>query len=127
MSCRFIANYINGNVAIIGNYKNGKQEGEWKLYRENGKLAAIENYKNGKKEGEWKFYHKNGKLKIIGNYKNGKLEGEWKYYYENGTLEAIVNYKNGERNFYSRRFLISFPKLRDSNQVLAGFSFFLKN
>ena len=29
-------------------------------------------------------------------------------YYENGTLEAIVNYKNGERNFYSRRFLISF-------------------
>ena len=26
----------------IENYKNGKQEGEWKLYRENGKLEAIE-------------------------------------------------------------------------------------
>ena len=73
LSCRFIANYINGNVAIIGNYKNGKQEGEWKNYYENGKLAAIENYKNGKKEGEWKYYRKNGKLKKIGNYKNGKL------------------------------------------------------
>ena len=31
----------------------------------------IGNYKNGEREGEWKFYHNNGKLKAIGNYKNG--------------------------------------------------------
>ena len=40
------------------------------------KARKIGNYKNGKLEGEWKVYHNNGKLKGIGNYKNGKLEGE---------------------------------------------------
>ena len=73
LSCRAIAYYKNGNVALIGNYKNGEREGEWKFYRENGKLEAIENYKNGKKEGEWKVYYENGKLDRIGNYKNGNL------------------------------------------------------
>ena len=26
------------NLEEIGNYKNGKEEGKWKLYHENGKL-----------------------------------------------------------------------------------------
>ena len=37
----------NGKLKIIGNYKNGKLEGEWKYYYENGTLEAIVNYKNG--------------------------------------------------------------------------------
>ena len=41
LNCREIVYHSNGNVAIIGNYKNGKEEGKWKLYRENGKLKAI--------------------------------------------------------------------------------------
>ena len=61
------------------------------------KAKEIGNYKNGKEEGERKFYRKNGKLEGIGNYKNGKEEGEWKLYHENGKLEAIVNYKNGKQ------------------------------
>ena len=40
---------ISGKLEQIGNYKNGKQEGEWKFYHENGKLRKIENYKNGKR------------------------------------------------------------------------------
>ena len=40
-------------------------------------------------------------------------------YHENGML-AELNYKNSEQSFCTR-FLISFPKLRDSNQVLAVF------
>ena len=93
LSCRRIVYHNNGNVEIIGNYKNGEREGEWKDYYENGKLAIIDNYKNGKREGEWKFYHENGKLGGIGNYKNGKQEGEWKYYHENGKLASIGNIK----------------------------------
>ena len=79
LSCREIVYHNNGNVALIGNYKNGKKEGEWKYYRENGKLEGIVNFKNGKQEGEWKWYHENGELKEIGNFKNGKPEGEWKW------------------------------------------------
>ena len=78
LSCREIFYHNNGNVEIIGNYKNGELEGEWKSYHENGELKAIVNIKNGKAEGEWKSYRKNGKLEGIGNYKNGKPEGEWK-------------------------------------------------
>ena len=62
LSCRAIVYHNNGNVALIENYKNGKEEGEWKLYHENGKLKTIGNYKNGKAEGKWKLYHENGKL-----------------------------------------------------------------
>ena len=104
-----IGNYINGkaegewkeyhkNGALkkIGNYKNGKKEGEEKRYHENGDLFSIENYVNGKEEGEWKYYHENGKLRSIGNWKNGEYEGEWKYYHENGKLRSIGNWKNGE-------------------------------
>ena len=94
LNCRAIVYHNNGNVEIIGNYKNGEREGKWKWYRESGKLEQIENFKNGKEEGEWKVYHENGKLKGIGNAKNGKLEGEKKWYRENGKLEQIENYKN---------------------------------
>ena len=44
LSCRRIVYHNNGNVEIIGNYKNGEREGEWKDYYENGKLAIISNY-----------------------------------------------------------------------------------
>ena len=50
LSCREIVYHNNGNVLLIGNYKNGKREGKWKVYHENGKLRTIENYKNGKLE-----------------------------------------------------------------------------
>ena len=55
LSCRFITNYSNGKLEEIGNYKNGKAEGEWKFYHNNGKLEWIGNYKNGKEAGEWKY------------------------------------------------------------------------
>ena len=45
LNCRAIVYHNNGNVEIIGNYKNGKLEGKWKWYRENGKLEQIENLK----------------------------------------------------------------------------------
>ena len=38
----------NGNLYWIGNYKNGKEHGEWKYFYENGNLELIENWKNGK-------------------------------------------------------------------------------
>ena len=50
LSCRRIVYHNNGNVEIIGNYKNGEREGEWKDYYENGSLWKIGNYKNEKKK-----------------------------------------------------------------------------
>ena len=35
--------YANGNRFTVGNYRNGKKEGEWTVYTENGKV--------------WKKYH----------------------------------------------------------------------
>ena len=39
LSCREIVYHNNGNVLLIGNYKNGKREGEWKVYHENGNVT----------------------------------------------------------------------------------------
>ena len=113
---------LNGNLEKIVNFKNGKQEGEWKYvllkmetskiienfkdgnsrgrmdkwYYKNGKLHVIGNYKNGFREGEWKGYHKNGNLYQIGNFKNGQKEGEWNIYNKNGKPWSIEKYVDGE-------------------------------
>jgi antitoxin component YwqK of YwqJK toxin-antitoxin module len=72
------------------------KNGEWKEYYENGQLKIVGFYKDGKQEGEWKEYHENGQLKSVGSFKNGRQEGEWKAYDENGQLKVIIHYKNGE-------------------------------
>ena len=64
-------------------YKNGKLN----YYRENG----FGNYKNGKQEGEWKFYHENGKLRTIENFKNGKLISVQKISFPNYEIAKSVS------------------------------------
>ena len=51
------------------------------IYHEQWKARRIDNYKNGKQEGEWKFYHENGKLKELKIIKMERVEdnySQWK-------------------------------------------------
>ncbi len=69
-------------MALHGNYKNNKIEGECKLYYDNGYLEQIHNYKNNKIEGEDKLYQKNGDLLIKIIYKDYEIE-DYESYSEN--------------------------------------------
>ena len=84
-----------GFVNLTG--KDLAQSGRCANYNE-GILRSIQQYKDGLDHGKWKFYYKNGKLETVANFEMGKRIGKWKYYHENGSLKQVSYYKNGERN-----------------------------
>ena len=40
----FLDFWKNGNLECIGNWKNGKEHGEWKWFDENGSLIGLGNW-----------------------------------------------------------------------------------
>lgn len=87
-----------GSLRVVGNYKNGVLEGEFKAYYPNGNLQGEIIYKNGEMNGEFKEYYESGKIRYTGYYNNNLQDGEWKFYLEKGNLQSIINYKDGELN-----------------------------
>ena len=67
--------YKNGQIKSEGNFKDNKQDGQWRWYYDNGQLKSKVYYKDGKEDGLSDFYYKNGQLKQKGNYKDDKPDG----------------------------------------------------
>jgi antitoxin component YwqK of YwqJK toxin-antitoxin module len=129
------SNFINGiengpfkiihkDSIILGSYKNGDLDGEYKVYinlkslfvggiygdTSSSALIIDGNYSYGKKVDQWNFYSLSKLLIIQGQYFNGLQTGEWKYYFQkytdnknnplpySGKLYLIENYLNGKKN-----------------------------
>ena len=91
--------YANGNRFTLGNYVNGKKEGEWTVYTENEKVWKKYQYKNDQLDGRYtSYYAKTGAQETVGNYENGKMTGTWTEYYENGSRKSQGNYSDGQKN-----------------------------
>ena len=79
----------------------GKKDGEYKGWhpvtdgQSNGQLLGQCYYKEGKLEGEFKLWYENGQLWFQEYYKEGKLDGEYKRWGINGQLMAQTYYKEG--------------------------------
>lgn len=86
----------NGDI-IEFNYKNGKKNGEWKLYYSSEKIKEIGNALNDESNGPWEAYYENGTLRAKGQFVNSNEHGNWKFYDEIGTLRAEGNYINGKQ------------------------------
>ena len=95
--------YDNGVLKTRENYKNGKLDGTKTNYYENGKTKEVSFWIKGEKNGEYKSYFKNGDIKGVLNYRNNVLHGEGRLYYESGKLKIKGSYKNGKGDgiFYS--------------------------
>ncbi len=91
-----ITDYSKGGV-LVGecNLKNGKFEGEYKLYYPDGKLKSKYYAKNGKPNGFFQTYDKNMRLIFNANYKDGLLDGIAKYYNDGVQVKEVV-YENGK-------------------------------
>lgn len=115
--------YLNGNVDMERNFKNGKEHGVSKTYTQDGTLKSEKNYVNGKQvgrqmqyyvtnhdhfiaisnyndkgklEGEYtETYAENKKPKTKGQYVNGQKDGKWQYYTIGGTLTKEEVYEKG--------------------------------
>ena len=83
----------NGKLKMVGEFLNGKREGEWKAYFDNEQLQSEGIFKDGKREGIAKVYFPNGKLRYEGQYKNDKEVGHWKFYNEQGKLVTEKDFK----------------------------------
>ncbi|KGO92937.1 toxin-antitoxin system YwqK family antitoxin [Flavobacterium subsaxonicum] len=107
---------VKSDSLIIGRYKNGLLDGEYKVYRDtkallvggvidtdikNLKIQLEGNYLSGKRIGYWKFYGMNQELIKEGNYENNLEAGTWKYYYQKYLDENFV-----ELNYSKELYLI---------------------
>ncbi len=92
--------YENGNITGEGIFKeDGTKDGHWKEYYAGHELKSEGEYKDGKQAGEWKFYYQSGKLEQAGKFSNsGKILGTWKWYYDNGQLLREEEHQNGVKD-----------------------------
>ncbi|MBB1137951.1 toxin-antitoxin system YwqK family antitoxin [Myroides sp. WP-1] len=122
---------IQGDSLIIGEYKNDKLHGAYKIYLDVNRmllggvirtdtlqltLMSQGNYLNGEKYGKWKTYDITKALRSEGMYNHDLQTGEWKYYYTkysdaNGVAKPYsnelylkANFVNGELDGKSVRY-----------------------
>lgn len=70
----------------------GKQQGLFRVYDTNGQLISIGQYKDGKFDGELKAFFKTGQLKTVEHYKLNERIGKWIELSEKGDTIKIENY-----------------------------------
>lgn len=86
-----------GNFIAEGKYLNKQKEGEWKYYQDEA-LIQKEHYKNGKRDGEQKIFYSNGNLYDIKHFENGTENGMWIKYHRNGKEMLKAEVADGELN-----------------------------
>lgn len=98
-SCYAIFYDQKGNKVSEGKLVNKITDGTWKYYHfQSSQLMTIENYKEGKLDGNKKVYYKDGTIAEDANYKAGVKEGTVKTYSEKGMLIDEHLYKKGQYN-----------------------------
>ena len=109
--------YENGQVEMLTQFKDGKENGPGTDWHENGQKAGENNFKDGKQDGLQDWWYENGQKRNELNYKDGKLisavawkpngekcpetnvkdgDGMWVLYNWNGTENSRETYKDGE-------------------------------
>lgn len=84
------------DTLMVETYKNGKLEGEKRIYFPNGKITEVSYYQQGLRQGVTLVYDETGNLLSEIEYQNDTLNGLAKYY-EFGKLIVKGFYKNGKR------------------------------
>lgn len=84
-----------GQVVEKKNWKNGRLDGEWKIFYDNGKTRFESHYVDGKLNGAITSFNYDGKKITEGTYKDDLKEGAWRYYDDKGTLVKERHYKAG--------------------------------
>lgn len=106
------------DIFVIGNFKKGIPDGEWKYYKiinSNKILEKLENYKDGKPNGEWIEYLQRGEVLVKENFKDGMPDGEKSHYYKNKLISKFYFYMGlpqGEFMLYDNKDEYKFLKVK---------------
>lgn len=84
--------YPDGQVRMVGEYKEGAKHGHWISYYNNGNKWSEGFYNEGINDGKTTTWHENGQKYYEGAYKNGERSGTWKFWDENGEFLKEINY-----------------------------------
>jgi antitoxin component YwqK of YwqJK toxin-antitoxin module len=84
--------YTNGVIKTLGNYVNGKMDGQWYSWYSTGKPWSETFFEKGIKSGPTKTWYDNGSLRYEGQYAKDAQTGTWKYYDEKGNLLKTIDH-----------------------------------
>lgn len=87
-------NYSNGQIKVIGEKVNGRDEGIWTWYHPNGIKQMEGAFKNGKRSGKWIVWDSRGRKVNESTYIEDKLNGESFNFDINGIIIQKKIYKN---------------------------------
>lgn len=94
---KWVFHHPTGKVAKEVTYKDGRPEGEVKLFNEEGKLIARREYAAGLRSGTWETYSEDGEQKLREEtYKDGKADGPFRTWYTNGQLRQETTFVAGK-------------------------------
>ena len=97
--------HANGSIKEVGAYRDGKKQGNFRIFDETGKETGGFLFDNdtlvgqgmidslGRRVGEWKLFYPTGKTRAQGKYVAGMKEGNWTFFYGNGQQEQTGVYK----------------------------------
>lgn len=84
--------YVNGQLRLAGQYKDGLQIGSFMWWHANGQKQIEGQFENGTKVGLWSWYHGNGQKAIEGVYDRDVETGVWRWWNESGELDDERDY-----------------------------------
>ena len=85
-------------LKLVGNYKDGKEDGLWTYYNNQGWKWKEETYIGQYISKITHFYrmaqyHRNGQVQSEGNTNFwGSYDGKWTYYNTDGTIKEVIEY-----------------------------------
>lgn len=82
--------------------KDGKLDGEWRLYYSDGKVKASWFYRADALDGPATFYAPDGQILTRSCFKKGKHVGVTKWFWPNGQVYSIQNFPKGEQIYFDR-------------------------
>jgi hypothetical protein len=91
----YYSEYANGQINLLGHYKDNKKRSKWKTFDKLGLLTGEANYKNDKKHGTEKLWLENEQLFSTEEYYNGVKHGKTVIYNMEGEIVQIRWYKKG--------------------------------
>ena len=87
---REIHYYPGKKKYIDGGFNHGKRDGEWFAYFESGKVQTQAYYIDGKEHGDYIVFRDNGTMIYKGHYNMGICDGVWHEYNDQGEETKTI-------------------------------------
>jgi antitoxin component YwqK of YwqJK toxin-antitoxin module len=78
--------YVSGQKKMQGQYRHGKEQGEFSWWFENGQRQLGGSFVDGARQGVWRWWHANGQVAVEGEYHQDKPVGKWVWRDEEGKV-----------------------------------------